>query len=81
MRKHGGRGTVSALGVLIDRLEYADDAALIDKDCATASTRLSRLNAGALEDADMAISAPKTMRYGDPKNSPPQQNSESMLVQ
>jgi hypothetical protein len=60
MRKHGGSGTVSALGVLIDRLEYADDAALIDRDCAQASLRVSRLCTGALHDADMEISAPKS---------------------
>jgi uncharacterized C2H2 Zn-finger protein len=51
---------VSCLGVLIDRLEYADDAALIDADAEQASERVSRLCAGALRDADMEISAPKS---------------------
>jgi hypothetical protein len=60
MRKHGGAGTQTAFGVLIDRLEYADDAALIDKDSEAASARVTRLCVGALEDADMEISAPKS---------------------
>jgi hypothetical protein len=60
MRKHGGAGTQSVLGLLIDRLEYADDAALIDKDCVQASERLTRLDRGAQLSADMEISAPKT---------------------
>ena len=60
MRKHGGAGSVSALGVLIDRLEYADDAALIDADAEQASERVTRLYEGALRDADMEISVPKT---------------------
>ena len=60
MRDHGGEGTVSALGVLIDRLEYADDAALIDEDAEQASTRVSKLCEGAESDADMKISAPKS---------------------
>ena len=60
MRKHGGAGSVSALGVLIDRLEYADDAALIDADADQATDRVTRLYEGALQDADMEISAPKT---------------------
>ena len=60
MRKHGGSGTQTAFGILIDRLEYADDAALIDADSAAASDRVSRLCAGARSDADMEISAPKS---------------------
>jgi len=60
MRDHGGAGTVSALGVLIDRLEYADDAALIDADAEQATIRVSRLCAGAEHEADMRISAPKS---------------------
>jgi hypothetical protein len=60
MRKHGGAGTQSVLGLLIDRLEYADDAALIDKDCVQASERLTNLDRGAQLSADMEISAPKT---------------------
>ena len=60
MRKHGGKGELDAFGELIDRLEYADDAALIDADSGKATERLSRLYAGALTDADMEISAPKT---------------------
>ncbi len=60
MRTHGGAGTVTALGILIDRLEYADDAALVDADAAQASERVTRLCAGALADSDMKISAPKS---------------------
>jgi exonuclease III/alkylhydroperoxidase family enzyme len=60
MRKHGGAGSVTALGLLIDRLEYADDAALIDANAEQASERVTRLYEGALQDADMEISAPKT---------------------
>jgi hypothetical protein len=60
MRKHGGKGTVTAFGVLIDRLEYADDAALIDRDSVLAAQRVTRLCAGGLADADMDISAPKS---------------------
>ena len=60
MRKHGGKGEMDVFGVLMDRLEYADDAALVDTDSEAATRRLSRLYVGALEDADMEISAPKT---------------------
>jgi exonuclease III len=60
MRSHGGSGKVSAFGILLDRLEYADDAALVDRDAKEASERVTRLCAGALEDADMEISAPKS---------------------
>jgi hypothetical protein len=60
MRSHGGTGSVSVRGVPIDRLEYADDAALVDRDSATASERVSRLCIGASHDADMDISAPKS---------------------
>ena len=60
MRKHGGQGSQSVLGLLIDRLEYADDAALVDKDCVQASERLTNLDRGAQLSADMEISAPKT---------------------
>ena len=62
MRSHGGSGKVSAFGILLDRLEYADDAALVDRDAKEASERVTRLCSGALdpEDADMEISAPKS---------------------
>ena len=60
MRSHGGSGKVSALGIIIDRLEYADDAALVDRNAEEASERVTRLCAGALKDADMDISAPKS---------------------
>ena len=45
---------------LIEEMEYADDAALADKTAREASERVSRLAAGALKDADMEISVPKT---------------------
>ena len=60
MRRHGGAGTQTAFGILIDRLEYADDAALIDADSAAASRRVTKLSKGAKADADMVISAPKS---------------------
>lgn len=60
MRDQGGEGTVSALGVLIDRLEYADDASLIDEDAEQANARVSKLCEGVEADADMRISAPKS---------------------
>ena len=60
MRRHGGKGHTGAFGVLIDRLEYADDAALIDADADAATARVTTLAAGAEEDADMKISVPKS---------------------
>ena len=65
MRRHGGGASVSALGVMIGRLEYADDAALVDSDCETASDRVTRLGAGASEDADMEIPADMEVRGDD----------------
>jgi hypothetical protein len=60
MRKHGGQGMMTAFGVLIDKLEYADDAALINADCVKSTERITTSCAGALADADMEISAPKS---------------------
>jgi hypothetical protein len=44
----------------IDCLEYADDAALIDVIVEHATERISKFEGGALKDADMVISRPKT---------------------
>jgi hypothetical protein len=66
-RKHSGSsistdapGHDKTLFELLEELEYADDAALIDEDAESASERVSRLAAGAMQDADMEISVPKT---------------------
>jgi hypothetical protein len=53
-------GPERTLFQLIEELEYADDAAFADKTAREASERMSRLAAGALKDADMEISVPKT---------------------
>ena len=45
---------------LADRLEYADDAALVDEIAVDATARVSKLCDYALAKADMEISAPKT---------------------
>ena len=50
----------SLLQIMITDLLYADDAALVDKATAAASTRVNRLTEGAKKDADMEISIPKT---------------------
>ena len=47
-------------GLLIDRLEYADDAALLDTVIAVASQRISKVERGFLQDAAMEVSRPKT---------------------
>ena len=45
---------------LISKLEYADDAALINRNAADASTRLSALSTGGSVDASLEISLKKT---------------------
>ena len=40
----------------MSKFEYADDAALVDADAATATARVTALAAGSLTDAAMAIS-------------------------
>ena len=50
----------SALGMIINSLEYADDAALFDINATQASKRVTLLAKGSVEDADMLISTPKT---------------------
>ena len=45
---------------VLESLEYADDAALVDENEAEASERVTRLEVGAMSDADMEISRPKT---------------------
>jgi len=46
--------------VTISSLEYADDAALIDKDAESASVRTTSIAVGSRTDASMEISIPKT---------------------
>ena len=54
---HGG---VSLTSVWLERLEYADDAALIDVGYEMASRKVTELETVALTQADMEISRPKT---------------------
>ena len=42
------------------KFEYADDAALVDDDAATATTRVTAIAAGSLNDAAMVISEKKS---------------------
>ena len=51
----------SPYAVSISKLEYADDAALMDEDTGTASVRLTAISNGSQADASMEISLPKTM--------------------
>ena len=44
----------------IHTLGYADDAALLDYDIGTASSRVTTISQGSRQDADMVISVPKT---------------------
>ena len=48
-------GGVNVLGVSLSRLEYADDAAVIDESIDKASTRISKLAEGSRIHADMEI--------------------------
>ena len=56
MRRSDKDGGVTVLGVLLSRLEIADDAALIDK----ASERVSSISKGSRELADMEVRIDKT---------------------
>ena len=61
MLKHDlARGGIVIDGLLIDRLEYADDAALLDTTIKIASERITRLGQAFPDDGDMAVSVPKT---------------------
>ena len=60
MRLSDDGGTMTVLGVLISKLEYADDAALVSKDCEEATARVTRIAVEAKERADMEVSVPKT---------------------
>ena len=44
----------------MSKFEYADDAALVDDDAATATTRVTAIAAGSLDDAAMVISEKKS---------------------
>ena len=44
----------------MSKFEYADDAALVDDDAATATTRVTAIAAGSLNDAAMVISEKKS---------------------
>ena len=46
--------------VRMAKLEYADDAALIDEDAVQATARVTSLAAGSIADAEMIISAKKS---------------------
>ena len=59
-RKCGSEGGTSALGVWLSKLEYADDAALIDVCTETATARVNTLFETSIAEADMYISKPKT---------------------
>jgi hypothetical protein len=60
MKKHLPAGGISALGVLLDSLEYADDAALLDATPGCASDRVTALATGAWQDACMKIAVDKS---------------------
>ena len=60
MRRSDTPGGVNVLGVLLSRLEYADDAAVIDESIDKASTRISKLAEGSRIHADMEIRIDKT---------------------
>ena len=60
MRKADTGGGVTMLQVTLSKLEYADDAALINRTCEEASERVSRLARKARELAGMEMSIPKT---------------------
>ena len=47
-------------GDTIHTLAYADDAALLDKDVATATARVSAISKGSRKDVDMTINSDKT---------------------
>ena len=47
-------------GMLVKRLEYADDAALADITTESASRRVTAIQAGAAKDADVVVSIPKS---------------------
>ena len=59
-RRCDSHGGLSLVGVWLERLEYADDAALIDVGYEMASGKVSELARVAREQADMEISRPKT---------------------
>ena len=63
------------LDVFVSKLEYADDAALINKTCAGAPRRVTAIAKKAWELADMEISVPKTecmmlRQFGECKQGP-----------
>ena len=60
MRKADTGDGVRMLDVFLSKLEYADDAALINRTCEGASRRVTRIAKKARELADMEISVPKT---------------------
>ena len=60
MRRSDKDGEVTVLGVLLSRLEFADDAALIDESIDQASERISSIAKGSRERADMEVRIDKT---------------------
>jgi len=60
MRRSDKDGGVTVLGLLLSRLEFADDAALIDDESIDkASERISSIAKGSRELADMEVSVDK----------------------
>ena len=51
---------VGESSTIMSKFEYADDAALVDADAATATVRVSAIAAGSLTDAAMVISQAKS---------------------
>jgi hypothetical protein len=55
----GGKPMADLIGRMLEYM-YADDAALVDATAAQASARASSIQVGAVKDADMVLSIPKT---------------------
>ena len=51
---------VGIFGLMIKSLEYADDAALIDRTAEKSTERINRFTEGSVEAADMVVSEEKT---------------------
>ena len=51
---------VGIFGLMIKSLEYADDAALIDRTAENSTERINQFTEGSVEAADMVVSVEKT---------------------
>ena len=69
-------------GKRVHTLGYADDAALLDDNIQTATTRVTKISAGSKRDADMKISIPKTevMHVQEQGRIPPATAAEARAV-